>query len=120
MKIISKFIFHIFSNTLALFITSYFIPQFFNGEIFDLLKAALILTVINTFIKPILEFFSAPFIMLTLGFFVIVINAISVYLLDFFSESITIQSIKELVLATLIISLVNFIIINSAKKGFKE
>lgn len=120
MKLIGKFIFYIFSNLLAIIIADYFLPDFFSGSFPNLVGAALILTVINTFIKPILEFLSAPFIMITFGLFTIVVNAISIYLLDFFSKFITIQSIKELIVATLIIGFVNFLIGTSAKKGFNK
>ncbi|MDZ4817316.1 MAG: phage holin family protein [Verrucomicrobiota bacterium] len=38
--------------------------------------AALVLGLLNTFIKPLLMLFSLPFIILTLGFFLILINAL--------------------------------------------
>lgn len=120
MKLIGKIIFAIASNVIAILVVQYFLPHFFSGSLVNLLSTAFVLTVINELIKPILKFISAPFIVLTFGLFTIVINAISVYLLDFFSQYITIQSIKELVIASLVISLVNFILETAAKKNFKK
>jgi putative membrane protein len=120
MKFIGKLIFYIFSNGAAILATSYFLPKFFNGDLTDLLKVAAMLTIINIFIKPILEFFSAPIIMLTFGFFTFIINVVIIYLLDFFSEVITIQSIKELIMATIIIGIVNLILGISVRKGFRK
>jgi putative membrane protein len=44
-------------------------------KILPLLLVALILSLINSFVRPILAFLSIPFIILTLGLFLLVINA---------------------------------------------
>jgi putative membrane protein len=44
-------------------------------KILPLLLVALILSLINSFVRPILTFLSIPFIILTLGLFLLVINA---------------------------------------------
>ena len=120
MKFIGKFIFHVFSNIIAILVTNYAIPGFFSGGIQDLVIAALILSVINTFLKPLLKLLSGPLILLTFGLFTIVINAVSIYILDIVSQAITIQGLKELIIATLIISFINFIVSSSAKLGYKK
>jgi putative membrane protein len=120
MKFIGKFIFHVFSNIIAILVTNYAVPGFFSGGIQDLVIAALILSVINTFLKPLLKLLSGPLILLTFGLFTIVINAVSIYILDIVSQAITIQGLKELIIATLIISFVNFIVSSSAKLGYKK
>jgi len=120
MKFLGKLIFYIFSNAAAILVTNYFLPSFFNGDLVNLAKVAAILTLINTFIKPILEFLSAPFILLTFGLFTLVINAVLIYLLDISSQLITIQNIKELIIATITISVVNFILGSAVKKGFSK
>lgn len=120
MRFIGKFIFHIFVNGVAILLTGYFIPGFFNGDLQMLGIAALVLTLINTIIKPILKVLSGPLILLTFGLFIFVINAVSIYVLDIVSQAITIQGIRELVIATVIISAVNFLVGTSAKLGYKK
>jgi|YelNatPaOPRAMG01_1025707.scaffolds.fasta_scaffold47029_3 putative membrane protein len=120
MRFLGRFIFHIFSNAAAILVTNYFLPSFFSGNLVNLAEVAVILTLINTFIKPLLEFLSAPFIFLTFGLFTLVVNAISIYLLDILSQFITIQNIQELMIATIIISVINFILGTAAKKGFSK
>ena len=116
MKRIISFIFQIFSNAIAILAANHFISGFhFTGEFPKLIITATILTSINTFIRPVLKLILSPFIILTFGLFLIIINAISLYLLDFWSKEITIEGFTNLLLATLIISFVNFLVHLGAK-----
>src|SRR3954453_16509744 len=45
-------------------------------KLVPLLLVALILGVVGSFVKPIVTFFSIPFIILTIGLFLLVINAL--------------------------------------------
>ena len=120
MKLIGRFVFHIFANAIALLAAGYFIKGFIlNGGFIELLVAAAILTLINTFIRPILKLLLGPLIILTLGLFLIVINAISLYLLDLWSEPLTIEGYTALLLGTLIVSAAN-LILNLSAKTFKK
>ena len=48
----------------------------------DAVKVALVLTILNSFIRPVLEFFAFPITCLTLGLFSLVISAAMVILAD--------------------------------------
>lgn len=110
-RILGIIIFSIFSNAMALLAADYFVKGFsFNGNFIELLFAAAILTAINIFILPIFRLLLGPLIVLTFGLFVIILNAASVYFLDIFIVSLTIQGYIPLLLATLILGLVNIII----------
>ncbi len=116
MKFIGRIIFHVFSNALALFIAAQVIQGFvLHGDIVALFIAALILTVINALVKPILKLILGPLILLTFGIITIVINAFSLYILDILSPAITIQGYIPLLLATLIVGAVNIVVGFSAK-----
>ena len=118
MKFIGKIILFIIINALALFVAARFIKDFiFDGNLTALLTAAAILTLGNTFIRPFLKFILAPLIALTFGALSFAINASFIYLLDKFSPSITINGLKPLILATVIISLVNVAANFSTKLG---
>ena len=111
MKLIGRFIFHIFSNAIALLVAAYFVPGFtFRGDFLAILVTATILTLINIFIKPLFSFFFGPIIILTLGLFSIVINAATLYILDIFSAPLTIQGYLPLLYGTLIVTAVNVIL----------
>ena len=47
-----------------------------QDKIWPLLFVALILGIVNSFVRPILKFLSIPFIIITLGLFLLVINAL--------------------------------------------
>jgi putative membrane protein len=105
-------------NALALWLANQYVPGFvLSANWLQLATIALILTLLNFIVKPILTLVLGPVIVLTLGLAIIVVNAIIIYLLpiaadhiDFLKGSISIQSILALLLATLIVSAVNFVI----------
>ena len=76
----------------------------------SLAVAAIVFTIINAFIKPVLNIVLSPFIFLTLGFAVLVINGGMLYLLDYLLPTVTITGLKPLIYATLLISVINIII----------
>jgi putative membrane protein len=47
-----------------------------QDKIWPLLFVALILGIVNSFVSPVLKFLSIPFIIITLGLFLLVINAL--------------------------------------------
>ena len=103
-------------NALALYIAAYVIKGFtINGGLMEYLIAGVFLTVLNTILKPVLKIISAPVILLTLGLFLIVINAVILMFADFALGFITIGGFWPLISATIIISLINFLLESSIK-----
>ncbi len=121
MKFLGRFLFFIFSNLLAILIASYFIKGFiFKGGFKELLTTAFVFTIFNLALRPILKLLFGPLIVLTFGLFTIVINVLILYLLDFFIEFLIIEGYQPLILATFLISGVNFFINLTGKWAFKE
>ena len=111
MRLIAHLIFSFLSNLVALYAANYFVLGFvIEPTIKGFIMVAALLTVLNTFLKPLVKLILTPVIILTLGLFTIIINAALLYALDFFSQSLTIEGLIPLFLATLIISFVNFIL----------
>lgn len=50
------------------------------NSIWALAGMALFLGIVNALVRPVLLFLSLPFIVLTLGFFILVVNALTLYL----------------------------------------
>ncbi len=105
-------------NAIALWIANAFVPGFvLSGNWFIIILIALVFALLNFFLKPLLTLILGPVIVLTLGLGVLVVNAIILYLLpviadhiDILRGSIMIQNIPALIFATLIVSIINFII----------
>lgn len=105
-------------NALALYIAARIIKGFtINGGLIEYLIAGVLLTALNTLLKPLLKIISAPVILLTLGLFLIVINAVLLLLTDLFLGFIIIQGVWPLISATIIISLISFLIEVSLKNN---
>ncbi len=112
-------------NALALWLANTWVPGFvLNGNWITLILIALVLAVLNFLLKPLLTLVLGPIIILTLGLGVIIVNALILFLLpivtdhiDFLHGSIIIQNIPALFFATLIVSIINFIIHRSHIKS---
>lgn len=63
-------------NILSLMATAYLVPGFEISGPQALILAAIIIGVLNTFIRPVLLIISAPINILTLGLFTFVVNAV--------------------------------------------
>jgi len=72
----------------------------------DLAWAAVVLILANTFIKPILILISLPLVLLTLGLFLLIINAIILYTLHIFVPGFHVPSFLSAFLGALILSLI--------------
>lgn len=111
MGFITKALFLILSNTLALFAAANVVPNFVLSENWvNILILGLVLTLINLTVKPFLKLFFGPLILLSLGLFLIVINALTLIILDFFSPNLTIQGYLPLIYGTILVSVVNMIL----------
>ena len=83
-------------------------------KVLILLVVALIFGVLNAIIKPIFALFTAPLILLTLGLFLIVINAcmllLTSWLAGLFDLGWDVDGFWTAVLGAIIISIVSFIL----------
>lgn len=105
------FIIRILGNSVALFAASWLVPGFvFTGGIKEYGLAGLVLGLLNLIVKPVLKMISLPIIILTLGLFTIVINALILWTVDYIFDFVTIPDIMSLVWATIVISIVNMMI----------
>ena len=121
MKFLSKIIFYFLVNLIALIAAAQFVPGFsINSNIKSLLILTGVFTLINLLLKPLLRLVFSPFILLSLGLFSLVINAIILKLLDIWSINVTISGIQALVYSTLLITVVNLLLTFLAKYSFKE
>ncbi|PIS30100.1 MAG: hypothetical protein CO001_03075 [Candidatus Portnoybacteria bacterium CG_4_8_14_3_um_filter_40_10] len=106
-----RFIIRILANSLAIYLAAYFIPDVtVKGGWKIFLICGLVLSLINIIIKPILKLISLPLIIITLGFFSLVINILTIWLLTKFVSQLSITGLVALVLTTILVSIVNWIV----------
>jgi putative membrane protein len=70
-------------NTLALLLVANVVPHFSYRSWVSLAIAAAVLGLLNAIVRPVLWFVTLPITVLTLGLFLLVLNAIMLELTDF-------------------------------------
>jgi putative membrane protein len=87
--------------------------KIFSGLAFDesstLLAAALLLGIVNAFVRPIIVILTLPVTLLTLGVFLLVINASMLALVAWILEGFTISSFWTAVGASIVVSLTSWL-----------
>jgi putative membrane protein len=76
-------------NAVAVFVAIKLVPQIhFGNDLIKLLVVALILALINSYIKPILKALSFPITLISFGLFALVLNALLLLLVAFISDQL--------------------------------
>lgn len=76
---LKKFLYSWLINTFAVLVTAQLVHGIRYDSITALLVATLVLGVLNAFLRPALMLLSLPFLIVTLGLFTMVINALLLY-----------------------------------------
>lgn len=97
-------------NAAALLLTAYVVPGFQVANFTTAILAAIVLGVVNTFIKPILSFVSAPFTIITLGLFTFVINAVVLFIVAAVVPGLKIEGWLPAILGAIVLSIVSTIL----------
>jgi putative membrane protein len=86
----------------------------------DLALAALILIIFNTVLKPILILISLPLVLLTLGLFLLIINAIILYWIPDFVPGFHVPSFTSAFFGSLLLSLITGLFTGWEKRTRRE
>ena len=98
------------ANTLALFIVVTVLPRHYHyRSIVTLLAAALVLGLLNAIVRPIFVFLTFPITLVTIGLFLIVINAIMLELTAFFVPGFRIESFWWAIIGAILLSVVSLV-----------
>jgi putative membrane protein len=101
-------------NAVALYVAVLIVPGInFGGEWTDLLWVALIFGLLNALVRPLLKLLTFPLIILTLGLFTILINAVMLLLTSSIGQSFnldfSVDGFWTALLGSLVISLVSVV-----------
>jgi len=98
-------------NVAALFVAAWVLSGVSYGDSWwTLLIAAVVFTLANAFVKPVVAVLSVPFIVVTLGIFYFMINVLMLYVTDWVVGDFEIKTFWWGVLAAIIVSVVNGIL----------
>lgn len=105
-----KFIIDLVISAVILQLTSRILPGFYIPSFSDALLVALVISLLNLFIKPLLVFLTLPITVLTLGLFLFVISAVILQLAAWLIGDFSISSFGIALLAAVIISLLSTLV----------
>ncbi len=103
MKILAEWIIRAF----ILLATTYFVPGFKIDSYTTAFVVALVLGILNMFVKPVLIFFTLPATILSLGLFLFVINAILLVITARLVEGFQINSFFTAIVAAVVITILS-------------
>ena len=78
-------------NALALIAVAYLMPSITVSSFWTALVAALILGLVNAFIRPVLVLLTLPVTVITLGLFILVINGLLFWFVGSFIDGFVVQ-----------------------------
>ena len=97
-------------TTIAVFAAEKIIPGIHCQSAGALLGASLLLGIVNAFVRPILLLLSIPFIIVTMGFFILVVNALMLMLVAQIVPSFSVDGFWNAFFGSMVISLVSWIL----------
>jgi putative membrane protein len=100
-------ILQIIISGLAVIIAAYILPGISVADFFTGIVIAALLALLNLTIKPVLIFLTIPITLLTLGLFLLVINAVIVIIAAEIVPGFVVEGFWWAVLFSLILSLIN-------------
>jgi len=100
-----NFIIKLFISSIIVFALSYFLPGVHVTSIVAALWVALVLGLLNTFLKPVLVLLTIPVTLFTLGLFLLVINAMIVLICDYFIPEFKVDGFVTALFFSILLSL---------------
>jgi putative membrane protein len=95
---------------LSLMITAYLVPGIHIASFTAAAVAVIVMGLVNAIVKPILTILTLPLTILSLGLFLLVINAISLSLVGYFTPGFTVEGFWPALIGSIVLSLVSGLI----------
>ncbi len=102
-----KLLMHVVTQVFALLVVSYLIPGFTFTDVRAAVVAAIVIGLINMFIRPVLQFIALPLTLFTLGLFAFFINVALLLLAASIVPGFEINSFLTAALASVVLALIN-------------
>lgn len=116
-----RFVLKVLVTALAVFVADYFLDGVhISSDAKTIIIVALVLALLNTFIKPILIILTIPVTVATLGLFLLIINALMVKWAASLVSGFTVDGWWPAILFSLIVSLVSAVLNGLARDRKSE
>ncbi len=98
------------ATALSLLVTAFIVPGLTIAGVTAAAIGAIVLGLVNAIVRPILVLFTLPLTILTLGLFLLVVNAITLGLVGYLTPGFTVAGFFPAVLGSVVLSLVSGLI----------
>ena len=105
-----RFIFRALAAALGFWLAARVVPGVYVGGLGSLLAAGVLLGIVNALVRPVIVILTLPLTVVTLGLFLLVVNGITVKIVDFFLTGIEIHGLWHAMLVAIIISLTVWVV----------
>jgi putative membrane protein len=103
-------------NVLALIIVEYLVPGFYLANIWSAIVAAVVIGIVNTLIKPLIQFIALPLSIMTFGIAAFLINVSLLLIVSKIVPGFLISSFATAIIASLVLSLVSWFLNKLARE----
>ncbi|MBL6449997.1 phage holin family protein [Fulvivirga sp. 29W222] len=111
-----NFLARIFLSAIAVLLTDYLLEGVEVDGFLVAIVVAVVLAVLNAIIKPVLVILTIPITIVTLGIFLLVINAIIILLADALVSGFEVDGFWWALLFSIIMSIINYLFSGGDKK----
>ncbi|MFN8257471.1 MAG: phage holin family protein [Bacteroidales bacterium] len=112
-----KLIIRLIVTAAVVLLGAYLIPGISVDSFFTAIIVAIVLGLLNTFIKPILVFFTIPITILTFGLFYLVINVAIILLAGNLISGFVVEGFWPALFFSLFLSIIGWILIKLVEKN---
>jgi len=105
-----KLLIRLIISTLAILVAANVVPGVVVASTTTAIIAAIVLGILNTFLKPILQILALPITILTLGLFYIIVNVFIIYLASYLVDGFSISGFIPALFFGLVVSVVSGIL----------
>ena len=105
-----KFIYKIIVTSFAVVITAKLLPGIYVPNFITAIIVAVVLSLLNTFLKPLLLILTIPATIFTLGLFLLILNAFMIELTAYIVKDFEVRSFGTAALFSIILSLITFVL----------
>jgi putative membrane protein len=105
-----KLLLRLVISTLAVIVAAHLIPGVTVDNFTTAVVVAIVLGILNTFLRPVLQILALPITILTLGLFYFVVNVFIIYLASFLVSGFYVSSFIPALLFGLVVSVVSAIL----------
>lgn len=116
-SIMGNILLKIVISSLAVFLAAYLLPGIHVDNYVEAILVAVVLALLNGFVKPVLVILTIPFTVFTLGLFLLVINAAMVLLAAHFVSGFHVDGFWWALLFSIVLSVITSIMEGLGKSG---